>query len=64
MAPIEYVELALMVDWSKDYAASEHWNKYRNAVRAPLDDEWPEGLMEDGDKLFHGDKLLVLENWV
>ena len=64
MAPIEYVESVLMEDWSEDYAASEHWNKYWNAVSAPLDDEWPEGLTEDGDKLFLNDKLLVPENRV
>ena len=28
LAPIEYVESVLMEDWSKGYAASEHWNKY------------------------------------
>ena len=33
-----------------------------NAVSAPSDDEWPEGLTEDGDKLFLKDKLLVPEN--
>ena len=34
------------------------------AVSAPWDDEWPEGLTEDGDKLFLKDKLLVPENRV
>ena len=33
-------------------------------MSVPSDDEWPEGLTEDGDKLFLNDKLLVLENWV
>ena len=64
MAPIEYVESVLMEDWSEDYAASEHLNRYWNAVSAPSDDEWPEGLTEDGDKLFLNDKLLVPENRV
>ena len=64
MAPIEYVESVLMEDWSEDYAASEHWNRYWNAVSAPSDDEWPEGLTEDGDKLFLNDKPLVQENRV
>ena len=64
MAPIEYVASVLMEDWAEDYAASEHWNKYWNAVSAPSDDGWPEGLREDGDKLFLNDKLLVLENRV
>ena len=64
MAPIEYVELVLMEDWSEDYAASEHENKYWNAVSAPSDDEWPEGLTEDEDKLFPNNKLLVPENRV
>ena len=54
----------LTEDWSDDYAASEHWSKYWNAVSAPSDDEWPEGLTEDGDKLFLKDKLLVPENRV
>ena len=31
-------------------------------MRAPSDNEWPEGLTEDGDKLFLKDKLLVPEN--
>ena len=31
-------------------------------MSAPLEDEWPEGLTEDGDKLFLKDKLLVPEN--
>ena len=31
-------------------------------MSAPSDDEWPEGLSEDGDKLFLKDKLLVPEN--
>ena len=33
-------------------------------MSALSDDEWPEGLTEDGDKLFLNDKLLVLENRV
>ena len=28
IAPIEYLESVLLEDWSEDYAASEHWNKY------------------------------------
>ena len=64
MAPIEYVELVLREDWSEDYAAPEHWNKYWNAVSALSDDEWPEGLTKDGDKLFLIDKPLVPENRV
>ena len=31
-------------------------------MSAPSDDEWPEGLTEDGDELFLQDKLLVPEN--
>ena len=62
VAPVELVRSVLTEDWSGDYAASEHWSKYWNAVRAPFDDEWPEGLTEDGDKLFLKDKLLVPEN--
>ena len=33
-------------------------------MSAPSNDEWPEGLTEDGDKLFLKDKLLVPENRV
>ena len=64
VAPIEYVESVLVEDWSENSAASEHWNKYCNAVSAPSDDEWPEGLTEDGDKPILNDKLLVPENRV
>ena len=61
LAPVELVRSVLTEDWSDDYAASDHWSKYWNAVSAPSDDEWPEGLTEDGDKLFLKDKLLVPE---
>ena len=64
VAPVELVRSVLTEDWSDDYAASEHWSKYWNAVSAPSDDEWPEGLTEDGDKLFLKNKLLVPENRV
>ena len=33
-------------------------------MSAPSEDEWPEGLTEDGDRLFVNDKLLVPENRV
>ena len=62
VAPVELVRSVLTEDWSDDYAASEHWSKYWNAVSAPSDEEWPEGLTEDGDKLFLKNKLLVPEN--
>ena len=62
VASVELVRSVLTEDWSDDYAASEHWSKYWNAVSAPSDDEWPEGLTEDGDELFVKDKLLVPEN--
>ena len=62
VAPVELVRSVLTEDWSDDYAASEHWSKYWNAVSAPSDDEWHEGLTKDGDKLFLKDKLLVPEN--
>ena len=64
VAPVELVRPVLTEDWSDDYAASEHWSRYWNAVSAPSDDEMPEGLPEDGDKLFFKDKLLVPENRV
>ena len=64
VAPVELVRSVLTEDWSDDYAASEHWSKYWNAVSAPSDDDWPEGLTENGDKLFLKDKLLVPENRV
>ena len=56
---IEGVQSVLREDWSEDYANSDHWLKYWNAVSARSDDEWPEGLTEDGDKLFLKDQLLV-----
>ena len=59
VAPVELVRSVLTEDWSDDY---DHWSKYWNAVSAPSDNEWPEGLTEDGDKLFLKDKLLVPEN--
>ena len=62
VAPVELVRSVLTEAWSDDYAASDHWSKYWNAVSAPSDDEWPEGLTEDGDKVFLKDKLLVPEN--
>ena len=62
VAPVELVRSVLTEDWSDDYAASEHPSKYCNAVSAPSGDEWPEGLTEDGDKLFLKDKLWVPEN--
>ena len=62
VAPVELVRSVLKEDWSDDYAASDHWSRYWNAVSAPSDDEWPEDLTEDGDKFFLKDKLLVPEN--
>ena len=62
VAPVELVRSVLTEDWSDDYAASDHWSRYWNAVSAPSDDECPEGLTEDGDKSFLKDKLLVPEN--
>ena len=52
VAPVELVRSVLTEDWSDDYAASEDWSRYWNAVSAPSDDEWPEGLTEDEDKHF------------
>ena len=40
---IQGVQLVLMKDWSDDYANSDHWIKYWNAVSAPSNDNWPEG---------------------
>ena len=59
---IEGIQSVLMEDWSDDYANPDHWLKYWNAVSAPSDDDWPEGLTENGDKLFLKDKLLAPEN--
>ena len=64
MGHIECVESVLTEDWLEDYAASEHWNNYWNAASGLSDDEWPEGLTEDENKLFLNDKLLVAENSV
>ena len=62
VAPVELVRSVLTENWLDDYVASEHWSRYWNAVGAPSDAEWPEGLTEDGDKLFLKDELLVPEN--
>ena len=64
VAPVELVKSVLTADWSDDYAASEHWGRNWNAVSAPSEDEWPEGVTEDGEKLFLKDKLLVPESRV
>ena len=40
---IEGVQSVLMEDWSKDYANSDHWLTFCNAVSAPSNDHWPEG---------------------
>ena len=61
---IEGVQSVLMEDWSDNYATSDHWLKYWTAVSAPSDDDWPEGLTEDGDSHILKDKLLVPENRV
>ena len=61
---IEGLQLVLMEDRSEDYANSDHWLKYWNAVSAPSDDDWPEGLTEDRDKVFLKDKLLVTKGRV
>ena len=60
--PIEGVQSVLMEDWSDDYANSDHSLTIWNAVSAQTDDDWPEGLTEDRDKLFLKDNLLVPEN--
>ena len=59
---IEAAQWVLMEDWSGDYANSDHWLQYRNAVSASSSNDWPEGLTEDRDKLFLKDKLLVPGN--
>ena len=53
VAHVELVRSVLTVDWSDDYAASDHWSKYWNAVSARSDDEWPEGVTEDGELIDH-----------
>ena len=53
VAPVELVRSVLTEDW---------WSRYWNAVSALSEEEWPEGLTEDGDQLFLKDKLLVPEN--
>ena len=55
----EGVQLVLMEDSSDDYANSDHWLKYWNAVSAPSDEDWPEGFTEEEDMLFLKEKLLV-----
>ena len=36
VAPVELVRSVLTEDWSDDYAASEQWSRYWNAVSAPV----------------------------
>ena len=59
---IEGVQSVSMEDWSDGYATSDHWLKYSNTVSAPCNNDLPEGLPEDADKLFLKDKVLVPEN--
>ena len=61
---IEGVQLVLMEDWSDDYANSDHQLKYWNSLSASIEDDWPEELTDDGEKLFLKHKLLVPENRV
>ena len=61
---IDGVQSVLMEHSSEDYANSDHWLKYWNAVSAPSDDDWLEGLTEDGDKFLLKDKLMVPKNRV
>ena len=61
---IEGLQSVLMEDWSDDYANSDHWLKYWNAVSAQSEDDWLEGLTEDGDELFLKNKILVPEDRV
>ena len=48
---IERVQSVVIVDWSDEYANSDHWVNYWNVVSTPSDDDWAEGLTEDGNKL-------------
>ena len=61
---IEGVQRVLIEDWSDDYANSDHWHKYWNAASAPSDEDWPEELTKDGNRLFLKDKLLGREKWM
>ena len=61
---IEGLQSVLMEDYSDNYAKSDDWLKYWNAVSAPSDYDWLDGLTEDGDKFFSKDKLLIPETWL
>ena len=56
---IKVVPSVSMENWYDDYANSDHWLKYWNALSAPSNDDCLEGLTEDGNKLFLTDKLFV-----
>ena len=55
----EGVQSVLREDWSDDYANSDHWLKYWNAVSVASNDDWPEGMTENREKLFFKAKRLV-----
>ena len=61
---IERVQLVFMEDWSNDYANSDHWPKYWCAESATSEEDRPEVLIEDWDKLYPKKKLLVSGNRV
>ena len=56
------LESVLVEDWSDDYANSDAWLKYWNAVGAPFGNDSPKALTEDRDKCFRKEKLLRPEN--
>ena len=53
----------LREDWTSDYATSEAWAQYYKVISSPDDDEeWPQKLSVEHEKMFLNEKLLVPES--
>ena len=53
----------LKEDWTSDYADSEAWAQYYKVISSPNDDEeWPQKLSVEHEKMFLNGKLLVPES--
>ena len=56
-------QLCLREDWTSDYADSEACTQYYKVISSPDDDEeWPQGLSVEHEKMFLNGKLLVPES--
>ena len=53
----------LKEDWRSEYADSEAWAQYYKVISSPNDDEeWPQGLSVEHEKMLLNGKLLVPES--